>query len=154
MSNDKWKMISLHSVLLLANQAAQFRAQTFDLGEFLFDAFEQRPLDLDSFVDQKCGRLGASAEYTGLDQLAELLLGVLRNFHGQHVIVFSRDSTFYGTADVTPDGRKLFGNTRRHIAHGRSCSGTLLSLFGFALMHDYLILWFRFPWWRLNRCAH
>src|SRR6266567_5795002 len=144
---------ALSSVLLLADQAAQFCAQTFDLGEFLFDAFEQRPLYPDSFVDQKCGCFGASAEYTGLDQLTEFLLSVLRNLHGQHVIVFGRNSAFDGTADVAPDCRKLFGNTRRHIAHRRSCSGTLLCLFRFVLMHDHLILWFRCGWLRLNRCA-
>src|SRR5438045_6848017 len=151
---DPGSETALSSVLLLANQAAQFCAQTFDLGKFLFDAFEQRPLYPDSFVDQKCGRFGASAEYTGLDQLAELLLRVLRNFHGQHVTVFGRDSAFYGSADVAPDCRKLFGNTRRHIGPPRSRSGTLLRLFGFALTHDYLIVLFRSCWSRLNRCAH
>src|SRR5438270_1385835 len=105
------------SSLFSADHAAQLGPQALDLGELLRDALEERALRLDALVNEEGGGLGAAAEDSGLHELFETLLRVVRELDGDDVVVLGRERALDRAADVAPDGGERFGDARGDVAH-------------------------------------
>ena len=69
------------------DHASQLCAQAFNFGELLLHALEKRRLRLNSFVNQKAGRLGAITKNSGRYQLVDFLLSRRRDFYGHDIII-------------------------------------------------------------------
>src|SRR5690349_18244209 len=95
---------------LVGDQAAKFSSQSFDLGELLSDAFKERRLNMDAFLDQETGCFSTAPKDTGQDQRLQLLLCLRRNLHRDDVIVLCRDRFLDGPADVAANRAQRFRN--------------------------------------------
>src|SRR5205085_11689153 len=102
-----------------ANHPAKLRAQALNLGELRGDAREQLALRLDALVNEEGGGLGAASEDSGLHELFELVLRVVRKLDGDDVVVLGRECALDRAADVAPDGGERLWDARRHLAHRR-----------------------------------
>src|ERR1041385_2628310 len=105
--------------LFSANHAAQLGSQALDLGELLRDALEERALRLDALIYEEGRGLGAAAGDSGLHELFEPLLRVVRELDGDDIIVLRRERALDRAADVATDGGERFGDGRGDVAHRR-----------------------------------
>src|SRR5207237_2465606 len=103
--------------LFSANHPAKLRAQALNLGELRADAREQLALRLDALVNEEGGGLRAASEDSGLHELFELVLRVVRKLDGDDVVVLGRECALDRAADVAPDGGARLWDARRHLAH-------------------------------------